>query len=95
MIASDSAAVAQDEGEGGVYLEFQTVGHIVKVSAIDPASGTEVSTFGPVGAARADLETLALAKLRRRLDMAAAAKAERAAPPVRDTNRFGGRKLSF
>ena len=93
MAASESAAPA--DAEDGVYLEFQTVGHIVKVSAIDPASGTEVSTFGPVGAARADLETLALAKLRRRLDMAAAAKAERATPPVPDTNRFGGRKLSF
>ncbi len=62
----------------GVYLEFQTVGHIVKVSAIDPATGTEVSTFGPVGAARSALEQLALAKLKRRLDMAAEAKRKRA-----------------
>lgn len=61
--------------EGGAYLEFQTVGHIVKVSAIDPDTGTEVSTFGPVGASRKHLETLALAKLKRRLRMAAEAKA--------------------
>lgn len=74
-----SSQASGHNGGDGVYLEFQTVGHIVKVSAIDPATGTEVSTFGPVGAARSDLETLALAKLRRRLEMAATAKAERAA----------------
>lgn len=62
-------------GHTSAYLEFQTVGHIVKVSAIDPVTGTEVSTFGPVGASRADLETLALAKLRHRLERAAAAAA--------------------
>ena len=77
-------------GDEGVYLEFQTVGHIVKVSAICPTTGTEVSTFGPVGAARADLETLALAKLRRRLDMAAAARAQRS-----EAAASGPKKLQF
>jgi len=52
---------------GTVYLEFTPVGRQVKVSAIDAGTGTEVSIVGPLGAARADLERLALAKLKARL----------------------------
>jgi hypothetical protein len=37
------------------------------VTAIDAATGTEVSIMGPAGAARADLERLAVAKLEARL----------------------------
>lgn len=65
--AADPTEEADMSDETGAYLEFQTVGHIVKVSAIDAATGTEVSTFGPVGSSRADLETLAIAKLEHRL----------------------------
>jgi hypothetical protein len=39
----------------------------VKVIAIDAATGTEVSVIGPVGAAQADLQRLALGKLKARL----------------------------
>jgi len=39
----------------------------VKVSAIDAASGIEVSVMGPARASRADLQQLALAKLNARL----------------------------
>ena len=35
--------------------------------AIDAATGTEVSVMGPASAAQADLERLALAKLKARL----------------------------
>jgi hypothetical protein len=52
---------------GGVYFEFTPVGDVVKVVAIDAATGTEVSVFGPARAAQADLERLALQKLRARL----------------------------
>jgi hypothetical protein len=52
---------------GGVYFEFTSIGTSVKVSAIDAATGTEVSVVGPARAAQADLQRLALQKLRARL----------------------------
>jgi hypothetical protein len=39
----------------------------MKVAAIDAVTGIEVMVMGPVHASRADLQKLALAKLRRRL----------------------------
>ncbi len=50
-----------------VYFEFTTIGTTVKVVAIDALTGTEVSVMGPAGAAQADLERLALGKLKARL----------------------------
>jgi hypothetical protein len=50
-----------------VYFEFTAIGASVKVVAIDAATGTEVSVIGPASAAQADLERLALAKLKKRL----------------------------
>jgi hypothetical protein len=52
---------------GGVYFEFTSIGTSVKVSAIDAVTGTEVSVVGPARAAQADLQRLALQKLRARL----------------------------
>jgi hypothetical protein len=52
---------------GEIYFEFTAIGRSVKVSAIDAATGTEVSIMGPVTAARADLQRLALQKLQARL----------------------------
>lgn len=51
--------------EREVYFEFFAVGGSVKVNAIDPASGVEASIVGPSNAAQADLQRLALAKLKR------------------------------
>jgi len=45
------------------FLEFRQVGEVVRVAAIDAETGDEAVVFGPVRAARADLERLALAKL--------------------------------
>ena len=56
-----------DENAGEVYFELTTIGRSVKVTAIDAATGTEVSVVAPAGAARADLERLALQKLKARL----------------------------
>lgn len=57
-----------DEGASReVYFEFTRVGASVKVVAIDAATGIEVVVLGPAQAARADLERLALQKLRLRL----------------------------
>ncbi len=50
-----------------VYFEFTVVGHAVKVTAIDSATGIEISTMGPASASQADLRQLALAKLKARL----------------------------
>jgi hypothetical protein len=52
---------------GGVFFEFTPIGASVKVAAIDEATGIEVSVVGPVRAARADLQRLALQKLKARL----------------------------
>ncbi|TMJ06419.1 MAG: serine hydroxymethyltransferase [Alphaproteobacteria bacterium] len=50
-----------------VFFEFIAIGTTVKVVAIDAATGTEVSIMGPANAAQADLERLALGKLKARL----------------------------
>ena len=50
-----------------VYFEFTAIGAVVKVVAIDAATGTEVSVMGPASAAQSDLERLALGKLKARL----------------------------
>ncbi len=50
-----------------VYFEFTAIGAAVKVVAIDAATGTEVSVMGPASAAQADLERLAVQKLKARL----------------------------
>ena len=50
-----------------VYFEFTAIGGAVKVAAIDATTGVEVSIMGPASAAQADLEQLALAKLKARL----------------------------
>jgi hypothetical protein len=56
-----------EDGPGGVYFEFTSIGASVKVAAIDAATGTEVSVVAPAGAAQADLQRLALQKLKARL----------------------------
>ena len=55
------------EPENEIYFEFTAIGRNVKVSAIDAASGTEVSVMGPSTASQADLQRLALKKLMARL----------------------------
>ena len=50
-----------------VYFEFTAIGGSVKVVAIDGATGIEVTVMGPASAAQADLERLALGKLKARL----------------------------
>ena len=50
---------------GEIYFEYITVGNSVKVSAIDAATGTEVSIAGPRNAGQKELERIALQKLLR------------------------------
>ena len=53
--------------EREVYFEFIAIGTSVKVTAIDSLTAIEVSIMGPASAAQADLEQLALQKLKARL----------------------------
>ena len=62
MPPEDSRGVPRE-----VYFEFTAVGAVMKVAAIDAETGLEVIVMGPVHASRADLQKLALAKLRTRL----------------------------
>ena len=55
------------EPDRAVYFEFTAIGSSVKVVAIDGTTGIEVSIVGPASAAQADLERLALQKLKVRL----------------------------
>lgn len=48
---------------GGIILEMTTYGASQKVTAVDEATGTEVSFIAPVSALRADIERLARSKL--------------------------------
>jgi hypothetical protein len=50
-----------------ILFEFVQMGAQVRVAAIDALSGAEAVVIGPVNAARADLERLALRKLMRLL----------------------------
>jgi len=52
---------------GEVYFEFTVVGSAVRVSALDAATGLEVTVVGPAATPKTHLERLALAKLERRL----------------------------
>jgi hypothetical protein len=63
----ETMSANESEAGGEVYFEFVAVGRHVKVSAIDAATGTEVSVIGPATASQADLQRLALQKLQARL----------------------------
>ncbi len=55
-------------GHREVLFEFAVIGAVMKAVAIDVATGIEVTVMGPARASRADLQKLALGKLRRRLE---------------------------
>ena len=55
------------DGPREVYFEFTSVGGLVKVAAIDPDTAIEVAIMGPASASQADLQRLAVQKLKARL----------------------------
>jgi hypothetical protein len=57
------APPAQAGGGGEVFVEFVVQGSVVKVTAIDPKTGTEAVVMGPAGAPRAALSDAAVRKL--------------------------------
>ncbi len=48
---------------GEVLFEFQRFGNALKVCAVDPKSGVEISIQGPLTGSREDLKMIAMAKL--------------------------------
>lgn len=55
------------KGEGEVIVEMRPIGTVVRVAAVDVATGTEVVIMGPASASPQTLEQVAIAKLRRKL----------------------------
>ena len=53
---------------GGVLFEFVQVGQIMRVTAMDEATGTEVFVVTSVKATQLQMKQIAMAKLRRKLD---------------------------
>lgn len=49
--------------EEGYYIEFMKVDNMVKVTAIDPDTGTEASVICPASTAKNDMTNLAIRKL--------------------------------
>jgi hypothetical protein len=58
-------------GPGEVLFEFTHLGGQMRVAAIDGRTGIEVIVIAPVSATQVQMQNLALAKLRRRLEQGA------------------------
>lgn len=57
------------KGDGEVIVEMRPIGGVVRVAAVDVATGTEVVVMGPATASQQTLEQVAIAKLKRKLAM--------------------------
>ncbi|MEP1443776.1 MAG: hypothetical protein ABJK39_12275 [Hyphomicrobiales bacterium] len=53
--------------EATFYLEFLSIGGQVKVMAIDPETGIEVSIIAPESASQSEMTNVAVEKLKRRI----------------------------
>lgn len=58
----------QKPPSGEVLFEFQQIGQQMRVAAIDGGTGTEVIIIAPLTASRAQMQQIAMAKLRRRME---------------------------
>ncbi|WP_375597699.1 DUF6898 family protein [Devosia sp. Naph2] len=54
--------------DGDVLFEFVQVGQQMRVAAIDEATGTEVVVITPLNATKLQMQRVALAKLKRKLE---------------------------
>ncbi|MEO6013377.1 MAG: serine hydroxymethyltransferase [Devosia sp.] len=59
---------SKPSGPGEVFFEFTQLGPQMRVAAIDGATGIEVVVIAPLSATQSYMQTLALAKLKRRLE---------------------------
>jgi uncharacterized protein (UPF0216 family) len=69
----------------GVLFEFVQMGQVMRVAAIDEVTGTEVIVITPLNATRLQMQRVAMAKLRRKLDTA---EAETPAPKPPNSGRY-------
>jgi len=53
---------------GEVFFEFTQIAGQMRIAAIDSKTGTEVVVIAPLTATQVQMQTLALAKLKRRLE---------------------------
>lgn len=53
---------------GEIYIEFFTIANQIKAVAVDANTGVEVTVFGPKSVTRNEIQTLAVRKLKRRLE---------------------------
>ena len=53
---------------GEVFFEFTQIGGQMRIAAIDAKSGVEVIVIAPVTATQVQMQHLALAKLKRRME---------------------------
>lgn len=65
--------MSRDPRPGEIYIEFRQVGQQIQATAIDAATGVEVSVFGPLATSQQDLQNLAVRKLQRRIEQLTAA----------------------
>jgi hypothetical protein len=56
---------------GEVFFEFTQIGGQMRIAAIDAKTGIEVIVIAPLTATQVQMQTLALAKLKRRLGQGA------------------------
>jgi len=57
-----------DVNKNDVLLEFSQVGKQMRVAAIDARTGVEVIIITPLNATRQQMQQIAVAKLRRRIE---------------------------
>lgn len=57
--------------DGDVLFEFVQMGQQMRVAAIDEATGTEVVVITPLNATKLQMQRLAMAKLKRKLEQGA------------------------
>jgi hypothetical protein len=65
--APRAGATEKDQDTREVYFEFTSIGSSVRVAAVDATTGIEIIVIGPASASTADLQRLALGKLKARL----------------------------
>lgn len=61
----------KSSGPSEVFFEFTQLGGQMRVAAIDGKTGIEVIVIAPVTATQVQMQTIALAKLKRRLEQGA------------------------
>lgn len=64
----DAAGRGRSGTSGEVLFEFTQIGQQMRVAAIDAATSLEVVVIAPLAATRLQMQAVALAKLRRRLE---------------------------